>query len=224
MYCMWVMLYTWMNVIRISMHACVCVSYTHLECLHVCCGCVLILTEGLLTAAVYDGLSCRLFLRLSRLCLLCSDVQTSTASRNRDSLSLSLPSVLRGNTQRHSFRRHQSSSSQLSAYAVDWLISQATQEKALIRSYRSLIHTIAPQLLAKGLWVVYAYAALAMCACARSLQKLSGNFSGSGGGWVVICMRVWKYTACPKGYPEGKLPKIVILFELHFKLLSHVFC
>lgn len=161
----------YLNECHTHLYACMRVSYTHLECLHVCCGCVLILTEGLLTAAVYDGLSCRLFPRLSRLCLLCSDVQTSTASRNRDSLSLSLPSVLRGHTQRHSFRRHQSSSSQLSAYAVDWLISQATQEKALIRSYRSLIHTIAPQLLAKGLWIVYAYAALAMCACAHAACK-----------------------------------------------------
>jgi len=43
-------------------------------------------------------------------------------------------------------------------------MSQAMQEKALIRTYRSLIHTIAPPLLAKGLWIVYAYAALAMCA------------------------------------------------------------
>lgn len=79
------------------MHACVCVCCILIQSVH---GCVLILTEGLLYAAVYDGLSCCLFPRLSRLCLLCSDVQTSTASRNRDSVSLSLPSVLRGHTQR----------------------------------------------------------------------------------------------------------------------------
>lgn len=152
MCCMWVML-IYLNEYHTSLYACmrVCVVYSSGVFVCVCCGCVLILTEGLLTAAVYDGLSCRLFPRLSRLCLLCSDVQTSTASRNRDSLSLSLPSVLRGHIQSHSFRRHQSSSSQLSAYAADWLISQATQEKALIRSYRSVIHTIGHQLLAKGL-------------------------------------------------------------------------
>lgn len=66
-------------------------------------GFVLILTEGLLTAAVYDGLSCRLS-PLSHLCLLCSDIQTSTVSRNRDFLCLSLPGVLRGHTHTHTHR------------------------------------------------------------------------------------------------------------------------
>lgn len=75
-----------------SMHVRVCVSILIWSVCMFVSGFVLILTVGLLTAAVYDGLSCCLS-PLSRLCLLCSDVQTSTASRNRDFLSLFLSLV-----------------------------------------------------------------------------------------------------------------------------------
>lgn len=154
----------------IILYACVCV------CARILIWSVRMCVSGFVWRRFCSLLQCMMdSAAVFLLCLVCvSFVQTSRHLLHPEIETFSLsfsPWCFEGaHTQRHSFRRHQSGSSQLSACAAGWLISQAMQDSF----FSLLIHTVAHQLLAKGLWIVYAHAALA--SCVHSLQKLSGNF------------------------------------------------